>query len=80
MTSVIITAIICFTVIVVFLISALTRCKDENEQRVKDAYDLVREFTDEHYYYDKEKGKMRLTNASEEEMCVFLNALRSILL
>lgn len=80
MTSIIITAIICFTVIVVFLISALTRPKNKNQQCIKDAANLVKVFMNEHYDYDKEEGKMRLNNASEKEMCVFLNTLRNILL
>ena len=75
--TVIITIIVCITVITVFAICVFAPSKDKQSQRLEDIRKLIDVFEGEHIVFDHKEGKY-IINASSEQIRTLLKQITRI--
>lgn len=75
--TIILTIIICITVITVFAICVFAPSKDKQSQRLEDIRKLIDVFESEHIVFDHKEGKC-IINASSEQIRTMLKQIMRI--
>jgi len=76
--TVIITIIVCITVITVFAICVFSPSKDKQSQRLEDISKLISVFDSEHVKYDTKKGSWFLHATSDTQIITLLKQISRI--